>query len=106
MARRMAWAVMVALSLRIAAACSCAGPSPVCSVYWTTPVLFLGRAVQVEHVVDHSQPNIIGPGEFLTHFEVVKLYRGSAGEEIVIHTADQGSACGMGFEEGDRKSVV
>lgn len=92
-------------TLHIALACSCAGPNPICSSYWTTPLLFLGRAIRVEHLVNRPQPNLIGPGEFLTHFAVSKLYRGMAPSEIVVHTSDQGSACGMGFEEGHQYLV-
>ena len=40
-----------------ASACSCAGPTPVCSVYWNTSLLFLGHVARIEHVYD--QP----PGE-------------------------------------------
>jgi len=82
-------------------ACSCAGPNPVCSVYWQTPVLFLGHVVRVEHVYDKPPAqDTIGPGQFLTHFEVTKAYRGEPGENVIVRTADQGSACGMGFQEG------
>jgi hypothetical protein len=96
-----AFLVASLISLPSASACSCAGPNPICSAYWTTPVLFLGRAVQIEHVYDQPPPpNTVIPGQFLTHFEVTKLFRGKAGQEAVVHTSDQGSACGMGFEQG------
>jgi len=91
-------------------ACGCVGPNPVCSVYWSTDSLFLGRVVRIEHVydqppeervVDGKKITIIGPGQNLVHFEVTKVYRGApSSEQVVIHTADQGSACGYAFEQG------
>src|SRR5580698_9967748 len=90
-------------------ACSCAGPTPVCSVYWTTSVIFLGHVVRIEHVYDKPPEErlangktitLIGPGQYLVHFDVTKSYRGASGEQVVIHTADQGSACGFEFAEG------
>jgi protocatechuate 3,4-dioxygenase beta subunit len=82
------------------AACSCVGPIPVCSVYWSTSVLFLGHVIRVEHVYDEPPGETIGPGQYLAHFAVTKSYRGTLGEQVVVHTADQGSACGLGFQEG------
>ncbi|HEY6369901.1 MAG TPA: hypothetical protein VIX37_04940 [Candidatus Sulfotelmatobacter sp.] len=41
-----------------------------------------------------------GPGQNLIHFDVAKLYRGSPSEQLVVHTPDQGSACGYAFQEG------
>jgi hypothetical protein len=72
-------------------------------------VLFLGRVVRIEHVydqppeertVDGKKIALIGPGQYLVHFDVTKSYRGAPGELVVVHTADQGSACGYGFAEG------
>jgi hypothetical protein len=72
-------------------------------------VLFLGHVVRIEHVydkppeertVDGKKMAMIGPGQYLVHFDVTKSYRGSPGEQVVVHTADQGSACGYAFEEG------
>jgi hypothetical protein len=89
-------------------ACSCVGPTPVCSVYWTTSVLFLGHVVRIEHVydappgemvVDGKKIGLTGPGKNLVHFDVTKSYRGPR-EQTVIQTADQGSACGFEFAEG------
>ncbi len=82
-------------------ACSCMGPMPVCSVYWTTPTLFLGHVIGIDHVYDEPPTeNVIGPGKYLVHFEVTKAYRGSVGQEVVVRTADQDSACGFRFEQG------
>ncbi|MBV9294005.1 MAG: carboxypeptidase regulatory-like domain-containing protein [Acidobacteriaceae bacterium] len=92
-------------------ACSCIGPTPVCSVYWSTPVLFLGTVNHIEHTyneppeektVDGKKIEIIGPGEYVVHFVITKSYRGDGkpSTEISVHTADQGSACGFAFEEG------
>ena len=90
-------------------ACSCVGPTPVCSVYWNTSLIFLGHVVRIEHVydtppeetaVDGKKVSLIGPGQYLVHFDVTKSYRGAPGEQVVVHTNDQGSACGYEFAEG------
>ena len=90
-------------------ACSCVGPTPVCSVYWNTSLIFLGHVVRIEHVydeppeervVDGKKISLIGPGQYLVHFDVTKSYRGAPGEQVVVHTNDQGSACGYEFAEG------
>ncbi len=92
-----------------AAACSCAWPNPVCSVYWDTPVLFSGHVVGIEHVYDNPPEEkvfngktvtIVGPGQNLAHFEITKVYRGSPDKEVVVHAPDQGPACGFSFETG------
>jgi len=78
-------------------------------VYWNTSVLFLGHVVRIEHVYDTPPEErvlngktvtVIGPGQYLVHFDVTKSYRGAPGQQAVIHTADQGSACGYAFEQG------
>jgi hypothetical protein len=90
-------------------ACSCAGPNPVCSVYWSTSLLFLGHVDRIEHVydkppeereVDGKKITLSGPGVNLVHFDVTKAYRGAPGEQVVIRTNDQSSACGYAFEQG------
>jgi len=78
-------------------------------VYWTTSLVFLGHVVRIEHVYDKPPEEnvlngktvtVIGPGQYLVHFDVTKSYRGSPGEQAVIHTADQNSASGYEFKEG------
>jgi hypothetical protein len=95
-------AALALLGVRACLGCSCMGPIPVCSVYWSTDTLFLGHVVSIEHVYDQPpQENSIGPGQNLVHFDVTKVYRGARGsDQVVIHTADQGSACGYAFEQG------
>ena len=84
-----------------ALACSCMAPGPVCSAYWSTSTLFLGHVVEIEHVYDNPpSANAIGPGRYIVHFDVTERYRGVAERQAVIHTADQGSACGFEFKQG------
>ncbi len=88
MTRTAAFAILSLLSVRGALTCSCTGPTPVCSVYSTTSVLFLGHVVRIEHVydeppgemvVDGKKIGLIGPGQNLVHFDVTKSYRGAPG---------------------------
>ena len=83
-------AAFALLGARAGFGCSCAGPNPVCSVYWKTDTVFLGHAIRIEQ----------GAGEYLVHFDVTKLYRGTRSEPMVIHTPDQGPMCGFAFERG------
>lgn len=91
------------------AAYSCADPNPVCSIYWNTDVLFSGHVVRIEHVYDNPPEEkifngktvtIVGPGQNLAHFEITKVYRGKLDQQAVVHTHDQGPACGYAFETG------
>jgi hypothetical protein len=108
-AKAMAFSVLGFLAARPGLACSCAGPIPVCSVYWTTDVLFVGHVVRIEHIydeppeekiVDGKKMTLIGPGKNLVYFEVAKSYRGNSSRQVVVQTNDQGSACGYAFEQG------
>lgn len=83
-------AAFALLGARAGFGCSCAGPNPVCSVYWKTDTVFLGHVTRIEQ----------GAGEYLVHFDVTKLYRGTRSEPMVIHTPDQGPMCGFAFERG------
>ena len=98
--RTAAFAIFSVLGACPSLACSCAGPTPVCSVYWTTSLLFLGHVVRIEHIVNRPAENLIGPGQYLVHFDVAKSYRGTPGEQVIVQTSDQGSACGFDFAEG------
>jgi len=110
-ARAFAGVVFALATANSGRACSCAGTAPVCSLYWSTPVLFLGTVSHIEHTynqppeqkpVNGKKVQLIGPGEYIVHFVIRKSYRSErkASEEISIRTADQGSACGLVFEEG------
>lgn len=110
MAKAGTLAILALLGARTGFGCSCAGPNPVCSAYWNTDTIFLGHVVGIEHIYDQppessdvngKQITIIGPGQYLTHFDVTKVYRGENSQHaVVIRTADQGSACGFAFEQG------
>jgi protocatechuate 3,4-dioxygenase beta subunit len=76
-------------------------PGPICSAFWSTSTLFLGHVVEIEHVYDKPPAaNAIGPGQYIVHFDVTEAYRGGSGRQAVVHTADQGSACGFEFKQG------
>jgi hypothetical protein len=90
-------------------ACSCAANNAVCSVYWDTQLLFRGRVTSIKFVPDKPQQQVlingkletvISPGRLEVHFTVLEKLRGDAGSDVVIHTASQGSACGVEFQDG------
>jgi len=97
------------IGTKLGLGCTCGGPAPVCSVYWSTPILFLGHVVGIDHIYDNPPEErtangktftIVGPGQNVVHFEVSKSYKGDVAHEVVVHTADQGSACAYSFETG------
>jgi Carboxypeptidase regulatory-like domain/Tissue inhibitor of metalloproteinase len=106
-------ALLIAALLLVPAssqACSCAGPQPVCSVYWQSQVVFRGRVVNQTLVssaigtvknLDGSYSPTQGPGFFRVRFSVLEMFRGeSQSKEIDILTNDQSSACGFPFATG------
>ncbi len=101
--------LMGLLGPRLGLGCGCGGPTPVCSVYWSTSLIFFGHVVRIEHVYDQPPEEKIvngiklteiGPGQNLVHFNVAKSYRGAPAQQVVIHTPDQSSSCGYKFREG------
>jgi hypothetical protein len=73
--------------------CSCFMPNPVCSSYWSTPLVFSGRAVSKQLIYDHPQPpGTYGPGRYEVSFMVTESLKGEAGKQIVIRTHNQSSA--------------
>jgi hypothetical protein len=104
-----AFAAVTSIAGQRGLGCSCAAPTAVCSEYWKTAVVFLGRVTRIDHALDNppeeriignKKLKIIGPGQNLVHFEIAKWYRGTKPEDVVVYTPDQGSACGYGFQEG------
>ncbi len=63
--------------------------------------MFLGHVTRIEHIYDQPpEKDRIGPGQYLVHFDVAKTYRGAPGEQVVVHTNDEDSACGFPFAQG------
>lgn len=95
---------------KTAEACSCAGPNPICSVYFGTPVIFRGTVVErtlvrppVQTVknLDGSTSQIMSPGTYKVRLAVSEIFRGGNGKhELTVYTAEQSSACGFPFEMG------
>jgi hypothetical protein len=94
--------------------CSCIGPTPVCSVFWTTPLVFVGHVISQqliydqppeERVVNGKNIRLIGPGRYEVHFSVGESLKGIAGQEIIVRTHSQSSACGFEFEDGSEYLV-
>lgn len=81
-------------------ACSCVVRGPICSEYWSTPILFWGKVVGIEYHEVEDKQTTFTPDELLVHFEVTKQYRGQAGNPAIVHTPSQSSACGFEFQQG------
>jgi Carboxypeptidase regulatory-like domain len=103
------WAVILLLLPTCAEACSCIGPTPICSAYWTSPVIFRGKVIEQTLLRPAPQPvknpdgstdTIIGPGKYRIRFAVAETFRGKSEREIIVYTNEQSSACGFPFEDG------
>ncbi|HZQ42771.1 MAG TPA: hypothetical protein VFA99_05935 [Acidobacteriaceae bacterium] len=94
-----------------ARACSCIGPAPVCSAFWSTPVIFHGRVIErtlIPNIIERKLPDgstqtLYGNGVYVVRFAVEELFRGDpTAREITVKTNQQSSACGFPFkDDGD-----
>ncbi len=97
-------------AVNTACACSCAGPNPVCSVYFGSPVIFRGTVIdksleqpplQTIRNLDGSTSQIRSPGTYKVRLAVSESFRGGEGEqELTVYTNEQSTACGFPFEVG------
>lgn len=108
--RRVLLIAILVLAPGVSYACSCAGPSPVCSAYWQSAVVFRGRVVEQTLVspasqtvknLDGTSSTVQGPGYYRVRLSVLEMFRGGPhSQEIDILTNEQSSACGVPFETG------
>ncbi len=92
-----------------ARACSCREPSPVCSVYFGTPAIFRGLAVekvlerppaQTMRDQDGKPYQIMGSGRYRVTFAVNEQFRGETKRQVTVYTSDESTACGFDFQPG------
>jgi len=90
-------------------ACTCAGPTPTCSVFTQSPVIFRGRVSEITPLsppssqvknLDGTTSSIGAPGKLKVQFEVAEVFRGNPGAEVTVFTEEQSSACGFPFKTG------
>jgi hypothetical protein len=107
--KRILWAIVLLLLPACAEACSCISPKPICSAYWTSPVIFRGKVIEQTLVrpapepvknPDGSTDTILSPGKYRIRFAVAEMLRGKSEQEIIVFTNEQSSACGFPFEDG------
>lgn len=80
-------------------ACTCYEPFPMCSIYWDTPLVFLGRVVSTELI--HEGPwlnevSLMNSSRAL--FAVTETYRGEVRKEIRVSAFI--TDCGIEFQAG------
>ena len=108
--RRVLLIAMLALAPEVSYACSCVGPSPVCSAYWQSAVVFRGRVLQQTLIspanetlknLDGTSSTVRSPGYYRVRLSLLEEFRGEPqSQEIDILTNEQSSACGVPFETG------
>jgi hypothetical protein len=81
-------------------ACTVIEPIPMCSIYWDTPLAFLGRVVSTELIHEGPLLNGVSLINFSRAlFAVSETYRGEVKNEIHVKTFI--SSCGREFQVGE-----
>ena len=75
----------------MAEACSCIAPPPPKKALEQANSVFSGKVTKIEEA---------GESELAVTFELATTWKGAAGKEVTLYTANQSAACGYGFEEG------
>jgi hypothetical protein len=83
-------------------ACSCIGPRNACEVFWDTPAIFLGRALDIR---TSWTPD--GSDYRSVLFEVEEAFKGLKESTLVVDIATgmDGGVCGYDFKVGERYLV-
>ena len=90
----------------ISKACTCGGlPSgnPACQAYWYTPVIFSGKAVQIEP--DGGDSGIGGGFDNHVQFAIDESFKGISGATAEVSTPRDSAACGYPFKVGESYMV-
>jgi len=93
-------AVVAALLLASAAkadACSCRDPGPPCQAYWTSGVIFRGRAEVIGKPADRRED----PHQFvMVRFTVLEALKGVTGSAVEVRTPTGPASCALRFTKG------
>lgn len=85
-------------SARPSSACSCAGEAQAAEALRSADVVFEGTVLRGPEAV-RAQLGIEGyTGAVRFHFGVARYFKGQRGEEALLYTVDQESACGRAYE--------
>jgi len=104
------WGLLLVLSITsFTHACSCMGPSPTCSAFSQSPIIFKGKVIELTLLrppvtpiknLDRTTSTIINSGQYKVRFSVSETFRGQVQQEITVYTQEQRSACGFPFKNG------
>lgn len=85
-----------------AQACSCLDPGPPCQAYWTTDVIFRGRAESIGRPADRS----VDPRQFvMVRFTILEPFKGVEAATVDVRTPTGPASCALRFTKG-REYVV
>ena len=111
---RCAWVLALLLGWASAGwSCSCGGPGPVCSINMKSTTIFRGTVIELTLLPniqtvkrpDGTEVQLYGNGRHRVRFAVEESFSGNPGQEAVVYTNEQSSACGYSFQAG-REYVV
>lgn len=84
-------ALVSAGTTSVALACSCAPPPPPKAALAASTAVFSGKVVKVEPIGDFQRAVTL---------VVASAWKGVDGKTVIVHTPNDGAACGYGFEKG------
>ncbi len=88
--------VVLMVDARSADACTCIESSAACDAIEGTRAVFTGTVIEIKK----------GAGSTVaTTLQVHEVFRGTLGKTVVVHSEDNGAACGYHFEKGARMLV-
>ena len=87
--------VAIALASQAVEACSCAWHGSPCRAFDETAAVFIGRALEINPVMDE------GYEQRLVRLEILQALKGVSGNRIEVVTGRGGGDCGYTFRRGD-----
>lgn len=89
-------------------ACSCAGEALPCQAYWTTPAIFIGRAISVSPTYEEENKveNFdLKHNERIFRFVIDRAFKGVTEDQVEVVTSIGGGSCGYYFQPGKQYLV-
>lgn len=84
-------AAMALAGIGVAQACSCAPPPGPKKALEQAAAVFSGKVTKIEEA---------GDGELAITLQTATTWKAAEAKEVVLYTANNGAACGYGFEKG------
>lgn len=88
---------LLLISTAEADACTCRDPGPPCQAYWSSGVIFRGRAEAIRKPADRR----VDPHRFvMVRFTVLEAFKGVSGAAVEVRTPTGPASCALRFTKG------